>query len=450
MKQLVCEMCGSTDLVKQDGVFVCQSCGVKYSVEEARKMMIEGPVDVSGSVVKVDTSEKLQNILTLARRAREEDNAADARKYYELALLEVPDDWEANFYFAYYRLMESPIADTRTGMANFSRRFLTALNFLLPASRTDPGRRQMEDMFMTVRELFSRAVTYFANREEELVKGMGAELLSMVLGGKTGGSNPTQEELQQLLSASALMRDAITGAFDLLRAKGISTQIAPLQDLLPICEQLYAMEVKRIFFMPDPLAYARGMLHYSLLADKPDAPCIMELQNAVTELLNALKNVSSAFPTVNMQSTISNCQQILHLIEDHRKAALPLYWEKHPEELAELKSKKEALLAELAQLDAQLAQLRLANQNDPLRAELADVQALISRLTAERAALGLFKVKEKKQLQDRIDAAAQQQTDLRRKLNLQAATADQSRAALCSRQSALRDQAAAIDKKLGL
>ena len=41
MKRLVCEMCGGTDLIKQDGVFVCQSCGCKYSVEEARKMLKE-------------------------------------------------------------------------------------------------------------------------------------------------------------------------------------------------------------------------------------------------------------------------------------------------------------------------------------------------------------------------------------------------------------------------
>ena len=33
MKQLVCEMCGSTDLLKEEGVFVCQSCGCKYSVD---------------------------------------------------------------------------------------------------------------------------------------------------------------------------------------------------------------------------------------------------------------------------------------------------------------------------------------------------------------------------------------------------------------------------------
>ncbi len=55
MKRLACEMCGSTELIKQDGVFVCQSCGCKYSVEEAKKMMIEGTVNVTGTV-KVDNS----------------------------------------------------------------------------------------------------------------------------------------------------------------------------------------------------------------------------------------------------------------------------------------------------------------------------------------------------------------------------------------------------------
>ena len=44
MKQLTCEMCGITDLLKQDGIFVCQTCGCKYSVEEAKKLLIDGAV----------------------------------------------------------------------------------------------------------------------------------------------------------------------------------------------------------------------------------------------------------------------------------------------------------------------------------------------------------------------------------------------------------------------
>lgn len=68
MKKLTCEMCGSTDLVKQDGVFVCQSCGCKYSVEEAKKMMIDGTVEVTGTV-KVDNTDKIACRICLYRPA---------------------------------------------------------------------------------------------------------------------------------------------------------------------------------------------------------------------------------------------------------------------------------------------------------------------------------------------------------------------------------------------
>ena len=85
MKQLTCEMCGSTDLIKQDGVFVCQSCGCKYSVEEAKKMMVEveGTVEVTGTV-KVDTSDELENLYQIARRARDAENADNASRYYDI------------------------------------------------------------------------------------------------------------------------------------------------------------------------------------------------------------------------------------------------------------------------------------------------------------------------------------------------------------------------------
>ena len=41
MKRLTCELCGSIDLIKQDGAFVCRSCGMKYTLEEAKKLMAE-------------------------------------------------------------------------------------------------------------------------------------------------------------------------------------------------------------------------------------------------------------------------------------------------------------------------------------------------------------------------------------------------------------------------
>ena len=43
MKALVCELCGGNDIIKQDGYFVCQNCGTKYSPEEAKKSWLKAP-----------------------------------------------------------------------------------------------------------------------------------------------------------------------------------------------------------------------------------------------------------------------------------------------------------------------------------------------------------------------------------------------------------------------
>ena len=111
MKRLACEMCGSTDLVKMDGMFVCQNCGVKYSTEEARKMMIDGPVDVSGSSVIIDKTSQTENYYTLARRAREEGNFQNAQKYYELIVQEEPNNWEPVFYATYCAARSCKVAE---------------------------------------------------------------------------------------------------------------------------------------------------------------------------------------------------------------------------------------------------------------------------------------------------------------------------------------------------
>ena len=41
MKKIVCELCESTDFIKEEGLFVCQSCGCKYTPDDAKRMMRE-------------------------------------------------------------------------------------------------------------------------------------------------------------------------------------------------------------------------------------------------------------------------------------------------------------------------------------------------------------------------------------------------------------------------
>lgn len=91
-------MCGSNDIVKKDGLYVCQFCGTKYSVEDAKKMMIDGTVNVQGTV-KIDKSETVQKNLMNARRTYADEDYEEAEKYYGIVMEELPDNLEAMFFY---------------------------------------------------------------------------------------------------------------------------------------------------------------------------------------------------------------------------------------------------------------------------------------------------------------------------------------------------------------
>ncbi len=148
MKALTCEMCGSTNILKQDGVFVCQSCGTKYSVEEAKKMMVEGTVSVEGTV-KIDNSSELKNLYEAARRARKMENASNAEKYYDMILVKDPTSWEANFYVVYYKAMGCTIGE----IWNAGISIVNCIPSVLELVKSHVSESEQIDV---VRELFAR------------------------------------------------------------------------------------------------------------------------------------------------------------------------------------------------------------------------------------------------------------------------------------------------------
>lgn len=99
MNAIVCEMCGSSNLVKQDGLYVCQHCNAKYTVEEAKKL-----------IVTIDNTSKVDNLLKIAKQAQSEKNHEKAGKYYDLVLQEDADNWEAAFYSVFDSAMCTNIA----------------------------------------------------------------------------------------------------------------------------------------------------------------------------------------------------------------------------------------------------------------------------------------------------------------------------------------------------
>lgn len=102
MKTLVCEMCNSNDLLKTEDIYVCQNCGTKYSVEDAKKLFVE----VSGKV-QIDNSNQVIKDLENARIALRKENWPEADRCYTFVEQNDPNNIEAIFYSAYARAMDS-------------------------------------------------------------------------------------------------------------------------------------------------------------------------------------------------------------------------------------------------------------------------------------------------------------------------------------------------------
>lgn len=98
MKVIVCELCGNQEFKKVDGMFVCEQCGTKYSVEDAQKLMVELNGSSNSSSGNSGSNKKLSNLYERARKSLEVDDLEHAAEYYMQILDENPNDWEAYFY----------------------------------------------------------------------------------------------------------------------------------------------------------------------------------------------------------------------------------------------------------------------------------------------------------------------------------------------------------------
>lgn len=155
MKELQCELCGSTDIIKQEGVFVCQSCNTKYSLEEAKKMMFGNTTQT----VEIDSTSELEKLYKIARRAKESNNNVDALNYYNQIIVKDPDSWEAQFYVVYCRAQQSSIGGIVVSANSILNCLKPVLN-LVKEHVTDKD-KQKEVIDEISNKVFNITQTYF-------------------------------------------------------------------------------------------------------------------------------------------------------------------------------------------------------------------------------------------------------------------------------------------------
>lgn len=208
MKALVCELCNGNDFLKQDGVFVCQFCGTKYTLEEARKLMIEGVVQVQGTV-KVDTSDELEKLLQAARNARETSDTETAVKHYEKVSALDPNNWEALFYLVLLKTHSIKNGQIRSAAISISN-CLDRVFELIKETVTDP-----EEQLGAVREVIIQChdtaewlTNVSQNFHKTLTKGNGLMALTGITGlvtSVTDSAEKMDEEMDRWVAIANIL-----------------------------------------------------------------------------------------------------------------------------------------------------------------------------------------------------------------------------------------------------
>lgn len=368
MKQLVCEMCGSTDLIKENGVFVCQSCGCKYSVEEAKKMMIEGTVDVSGSKVKVDNAERLKNLHQLADRAKEENDTENAAKYFEQILLEDPNDWEANFYTVFYAAHNIKLAEIGAAANKVSNCFGSVLR-LIKDTISEPEAQRAAYM-----EIVIKVISF----SELLVSNAYDHVLDVMM--------------------KAVIKGRGSDGIENLERKTGANWIAPAISM-PV---ILGDKIRDIF------------------DDEATALILYNKELEVARTVSMGEKVKKLVPIINSRIKASEkaADSKAKKAEEEKQARIKDYWAAHTEEKMaleseqkELETQKKNLAAEIAKIDAEIATF------DPKRAVPSEIEDKklkdqIGDLEFQRAELGIFAGKKKKQITEEIASLREKRDSL--------------------------------------
>jgi len=164
MKAMICEMCGSNRIIKQEGIYACRDCGTQYSVEEARKLLVE-------RTAKADDSQELPKLFEEARRARDTGNSENACKLYEQILEKDPSGWEANFYPVYYQTVNCAVEEIYSAATRIADNEGSVLELI--KTNVKDGKEQAAAIGEIAERLISLSDTLFRAAKDHMSNTVG-------------------------------------------------------------------------------------------------------------------------------------------------------------------------------------------------------------------------------------------------------------------------------------
>lgn len=474
MKKIVCDLCESTEFTKEGGFFICQGCGTKYSLEEAKGMLREvegaGPVSTGTPVTAVPmgnpNQQQIDNLLLLATNAYSASNNEETEKYCNRAI-----EYDAMCYKAWFLKAKaigwsSTIQNPRVAEAAHS--FKQAVDFAPEEEKeslTEEAVEELKRLGLAFISLRQKRFSQYPDTEE--FKGFLKDIKVLIDGLVVLLSKGAEVGVSDEFVSSFGMHLAV-GTFMVIKEeaenagvpKEYFSQIAVMMENAAI--EGYKTTTKKFNSDSRPMRndFKKTLTEVdnciTLLeianeaSDDDDDDDIKRIESKITMTeftinMAAYADYSSSYRDWMLtdeakkmrRNNISYYRKKIQEIKDKAKAKaeeerkkaeeekqarIAAYWEAHADEkaaldaeLKELEEKKDKLSAEISGIDSEISTLD-PKGTVPSEEEDNKLRDQIHDLENQRSKLGLFSGKEKKRITEEIASLNGRRDSLKSKI----------------------------------
>ena len=402
MAALVCDICGGKLVMGSGGIAVCDSCGMEHSPDRMKEKIQE----VKG-VVRVDNSHMVDNWMKMGTAAAQAGNNKEAYEYFTKVIEVDPNNWRAIFEKGKAGAWQSTLANLR--ISELYQGIKMALEII-------DGLDLSEEELISIKNEFAVALFNLNNAITDLMEQNLFNLDDKYFDAHWDQMWNTRQRyitnVDQLEDALCLISDFTD---DLSKSNVIEFKKRMCSDLRSACSSIQYWTN----YSQDDLGYLGFM---------PTEK--QQYLDKYWKLVDEIREVEPDFGT-NKWSYPDPFGPGLHDTDEiysywkkkeaerqerkkkeAQKKRFDAYWQEHAAEKDQHKERIHTIDSEIKGLRDTVSQYNLrieeikkeANVSLPIESQLAEIKKQQSELIIQKGKLGLFAGKQKKQIQEQIDA----------------------------------------------
>jgi len=389
MKKIVCELCEGMEFTKVDGMFVCNECGTRYTVEEAKALMreVEGAapsisVPASAPVV-VDNTEKINNMMINAKRAYDDGKYPQAEQLYGQVLNEDPNNVMAILY-----------EGLALGWQGNTVKFTMSQAHDAAVRALELAHEQMGD---------SEAFKAFYVIVLAEISNLGAALIKLCQKNRTEVANTFTRQMNDLTRRLNALPYGVDTSFLEREAHHDKAHYEEQEN------KFKKVQDETLFLMLNTYKKVVELISNINFYTRED---FAHIQSEIKDLKECALFDSTKRRGQDIMNKISSyLRQMDEAERAEKKRIIEAYWEAHPEEKAALEAERQTLEAEKKELDEKIAVYTVKlnelkkEKAEKVSAELEqdDYKKEIRALLGDRSELGLFSFKERKEIDEKME-----------------------------------------------